>query len=106
MNSFSFRKRILPSESPFYSRRFAEAVFKRLTSRSKALLLTSEPPREPAQVLREAYEQLPEEHKIAFLLAGGVPQLFRSHHQRTQSSPQEGRRPSLGRRTGGLLIPS
>lgn len=57
------------------------------------------------QALKKAYEQLTDQQKITFILAGGAPQLL-SHQQRTfQRRQQEKRGKASSRRmTGDLPI--
>ena len=52
------------------------------------------------EALSQAYETLTDEQKIAFILAGGVPSLFRYHQQhiqqiRTSSDTETGQLPVL-----------
>lgn len=50
----------------------------------QSILRASKKRKSPYKALSQAYEMVSEEQKIAFLLAGGVEQLFRYQQQRRQ----------------------
>jgi hypothetical protein len=70
-------------------------VLKKIDHLQKAILQAPNETNNPHEALALAYQMLTNEQKIAFILAGGMPSLFRCQQMRTDSDPETGKLPVL-----------
>ena len=59
-------------------------ILKKMDHLQRAILQTPSKTNSPSEALALAYQMLPDKQKIAFILAGGAPSLFR-YQQSTQT---------------------
>jgi hypothetical protein len=71
-----------------------DLILKKIDHLQQAILQTPSETTSPSKALALAYQMLPDEQKIAFILAGGAPSLSR-YQQSTQTGPDTGQLPVL-----------
>jgi hypothetical protein len=69
-------------------------VLEKTNHLQQAILQTPSETNSPREALALAYQMLPDKQKIAFILAGGAPSLFR-YQQYLQTGPDTGQLPVL-----------
>jgi hypothetical protein len=69
-------------------------IFEKMDHLQQAILQTPSETTSPSEALALAYQKLPDKQKIAFILAGGAPSLFR-YQQYSQTGPDTDKLPVL-----------
>ena len=103
MSTLPLGKTIQIPRSMTFHRQLQQTILDKVDSLEQEILQTPGQTKDPLEALKSAYEQLSEQQKISFILAGGVAQLLRNRQQRRYPS-QEKRRASRGTDTGELPV--